>query len=42
MANAYGVEEIPANFLIDRSGNLIQFELGEGNAVKAIESALKK
>jgi peroxiredoxin len=42
LANAYGVEEIPANFLIDRSGNIIQFELGEGNAVKAVEAALKK
>jgi peroxiredoxin len=38
---AFGVEEIPANFLIDRKGNIIQFELNEGGLIKAIEDALK-
>ena len=37
---AYGVEEIPANFLIGKDGTIVQFELGEGNVVKAIEAAL--
>lgn len=40
-AEAYGVEEIPANFLIDKQGNIIQFELGEGSMLKAVEAALK-
>jgi peroxiredoxin len=37
---AYGVDEIPANFLIGKDGTIVQFELGDGNAVKAIEAAL--
>ncbi len=37
---SYGVDEIPANFLIGRDGKIIQFELGEGNTIKAIEAAL--
>jgi peroxiredoxin len=39
---AYGVDEIPANFLIGKDGTIVQFELGDGNAVKAIEAALER
>ena len=42
LAALFGVEEIPANFLIDRDGNIVQFELSEQNASKAIEAALQK
>jgi peroxiredoxin len=41
IVKAYGVEEIPANFLIDREGKIIQFELGEGSALRAIQAAVK-
>jgi|APCry1669189034_1035192.scaffolds.fasta_scaffold00172_2 peroxiredoxin len=41
-ASLFGVEDLPTNFLIDRDGNIIQFELGELNTGKAIEAALKK
>ncbi len=39
---AFGVDEIPANFLIDRQGKIIQFELNEGGLQKAVEDALKR
>lgn len=37
---AFGVDEIPANFLIGRDGTIVQFELSDGNALKAVEAAL--
>jgi peroxiredoxin len=37
---AYGVEEIPANFLVDKAGKIIQFELSEGTAQRAVDAAL--
>jgi peroxiredoxin len=40
--NAFGVEDIPANFLIDREGKIVGFELGDGNMVDAIKEALDK
>lgn len=42
LPKAYGVEEIPANFLIGRDGKIIQFELSEGGMIQAVEAALKK
>lgn len=42
LPTAFGVEEIPANFLIDRNGNIVQFELNEGGMQAAVEAALKK
>ena len=42
LPSLFGVEEIPANFLIGRDGNIVQFELGEFNTGKAVEAALKK
>jgi peroxiredoxin len=41
-ATAYGVEQIPANFLIDRDGKIISFELGEGNLDDAVGKAVGK
>ncbi|MBX6313641.1 MAG: TlpA family protein disulfide reductase [Isosphaeraceae bacterium] len=40
IAKAYGVNEIPTNFLVDREGKIIQFELGEANIERAITTAL--
>ena len=39
-AKAFGVEEIPANFLIGRDGKIIGFELGETSMDQAIGEAL--
>jgi thiol-disulfide isomerase/thioredoxin len=39
-AAAYGVEEIPANFLIGRDGKIIGFELSEGNLEAAVKEAV--
>jgi len=39
-ARAYGVTDIPANFLIDRDGKIIQVELSDSDLDKAIERAL--
>lgn len=40
VVQAYGVTDIPANFLIGRDGKLVQFELSDMNFVKGIEAAL--
>lgn len=37
---AYGVEEIPANFLVGRDGTIIGFELGETNMAQAVAEAV--
>lgn len=37
---AYGVREIPANFLVGRDGTIIGFELGDGGMAKAIAEAV--
>ena len=39
-ASAFGVEEIPANFLIDRAGKIIHLELTGPELEKAIRGAL--
>lgn len=39
-ASLYGVEEIPANFLIDRKGNIIHIELSGPELDRAIKKAL--
>jgi thiol-disulfide isomerase/thioredoxin len=39
-ARAFGVTDIPANFLIDRSGKIIQVELSDVDLDKAIQKAL--
>ncbi len=39
-AKAFGVEEIPANFLIGRDGTIIGFELGETSMDQSIAEAL--
>ncbi len=41
-ADAYGVDEIPAGFLIDREGKIIHLEMSGADLSAAIEKALKK
>jgi len=41
-AKAYGVDDIPANFLVGRDGTIIGFELSEGSLSRAVGEAVGK